>query len=154
MSAHGSAGHGEDGVDADGAHERAFAGHVGAADEEDFRSVTDADVVADTLCGWDEGVAELLGVEAGRAFEEFRKGVGGVLVTVGGEGEKRFDFADCREPGANRGSVGRAPGLGCIGDLNRVEQRMLRMRMRGLSRERMYSTMVRRRAMVWEQARW
>src|SRR5260370_24412893 len=95
----GGAGHGENGVEADGAHERAFAGHVGAADEEDLGFAADADVVADTLCGWDEGMAELLGVEAGWAFEEFGEGVGGMLVAVGGEGEKGFDFADCGKPG-------------------------------------------------------
>ena len=120
---YGSSRHGEDGVDADGAHERAFAGHVGAADEEDSGFAADADVVANAFCGGDEGMAELLGVEAGRAFEELGEGVGGVLVAVAGEGEERFDFADCREPGADGGSVGGAPGLGCIGDLNHVHQR-------------------------------
>jgi len=82
LCADGSSGHGEDGVDADRAHERAFAGHVGAADKEDFRLVADAEVVADTFFGRDEGVAQLLSVEAGWTFEEFREGVGGVLVAV------------------------------------------------------------------------
>ena len=40
-------------------------------------------------------MAELLGDEAGRAFEEFGERIGGVLVAVGGEGEKGFEFADC-----------------------------------------------------------
>src|SRR5260370_12528690 len=92
-SADGGAGHGEDGVDADGAHEGALSGHVGAADEEDFGFAADADVVADTLCGWDEGVTELAGDEAGRAFEEFREGGGGGVGGVGGVGRKGFDCA-------------------------------------------------------------
>src|SRR5260370_28362707 len=122
-SADGGAGHGEDGVDANGAHEGALAGHVRAADEEDFGFVTDADVVADTLCGWDEGVTELFGEEAGWAFEEFGEEIAGVLVAVGGEGEKGFDLADRVQPGADGGPVGGAPGLGRVGDLNHVEQR-------------------------------
>src|SRR5437899_7807306 len=121
LCAYRCAGHGKNRVDTDGAHEGAFAGHVGAADEEDFRFVADADVVADTLCGWDEGMTELLGVEAGWAFEELREWVGGVLEAVSGEGEEGFDFADCCKPGPDRGPVGCAPCLGRIGDLNHVE---------------------------------
>ena len=64
-----SAGHREYGVDSGGAQERAFAGHVGAADEEDLCFATDGDVVADTFRSWDEGMAELLGDEAGQAFD-------------------------------------------------------------------------------------
>ncbi|WP_433984661.1 hypothetical protein RBB78_08580 [Tunturiibacter empetritectus] len=45
-----------------------------------------------------------------------------MLVGVGGEGEERFGFADCREPEAHCGSVGAAPGLGCVGDLDTIEE--------------------------------
>ena len=58
LGAYRCAGHREDGVDADGAHERALAGHVGAADEENSGFAADADVVADALCGGNERMAE------------------------------------------------------------------------------------------------
>ncbi len=92
LSADGSAGHGEGGVDADGAHEGALAGHVGAADEEDLGWAADADVVANAFCGGDERMAELRSVETGRAFEEFGERVGGMLVVVGGE-ERRASIS-------------------------------------------------------------
>ena len=97
-SAYRGTGHGEDSIDADGAHERAFAGHVGAADEKNPGFSTYADVVANAFSDWDEGMAKLLGVEAGRAFDEFGEGIGGVLVTIAGEGEERLDFARCLQP--------------------------------------------------------
>ena len=33
-------------------------------------------------------------MKQGGAFDEVRKGIGWVLVAVGGEGEERLDFAD------------------------------------------------------------
>src|SRR5271155_2162851 len=123
MSAHRRTRHSEDSVDADGAHERALAGHVGAADEEDPRLSADTDVVANTFCGWDKGVTELLGDETGRAFDEFGEGVGGMLVAVAREGEECFEFADRCKPGADRASVGAAPGLRRIGNLDYIHKR-------------------------------
>ena len=102
MGAYRSTGHGEDGVDADGAHECAFAGHVGAADEQDTGFAADADVVADAFRGRNERVSELFGVEAGRALDEFREGIGRMLVAIGREGEERFEFADGTEPSSGR----------------------------------------------------
>ena len=70
-----------------------------------------------------EGMAKLLGVEAGRAFDELGEWIGGVLVAVAGEGEERFGFAGGFQPGADRGSVGGAPGFGGVGGLDYVHER-------------------------------
>ena len=100
--ADGGSGHGEDGIDADGAHEGALAGHVGAADEKGAGLAGDADVVADALGGGDEGVAEGFGGEGGRGWngigDELGEGIGGVFEVVGGEGQEGFGFADGFDP--------------------------------------------------------
>ena len=112
-----SAGHGEDGVDADGAHEGALAGHVGAADEQGSGVAGDADVVADALCGGDERVAEGFGVR--------RKGG---PVTNSGKGS-----AGMLEAGRRRGKGGLLP------------RRWLRARERQLCRGRCAMLRLRRR---------
>lgn len=128
LGADGGSGHGEDGVDAEGAHEGAFAGHVGAADEEEAgvglglvgRGLVGAKLegVADAFGGGDEGMAEGDCVEAGGAVEEFGEGVGGVFVAVGGEGEEGFGLGDGGEPEGDGGAVAATPALDGEGDLH------------------------------------
>ncbi len=126
LSADGRAGHGENGVDADGAHESALAGHVGAADEEGAGFAGDVDVVADAFGGGDEGMAEGFGFERRRGRHgvghEVREWIGWMLEVVGGEGEESFYFADGRQPAEDGFAVGGAPGFGGIGDLDGVHE--------------------------------
>src|SRR5271170_4932328 len=121
-SADGSTSHGENSVDADCAEECALAGHVGPADEQDTGFSRDGDVVADALGCGKKRMAELFGDEAGGPLYEFRKGIGGMFVAVGREGEECFEFAGRMEPIADGGPVGDAPGFGRVSDLDGVEK--------------------------------
>ena len=118
-----SASHSEDRVDTDSSHERALAGHVGATDEKDPGFATDTDVVANAFCDCDEWMAELFGDEAGTAFDKFGKGIGRMLVAIAGEGKESFGVTNCLQPGADRESVGAAPSLCRVGNLNCVQER-------------------------------
>jgi hypothetical protein len=121
-SADGSTSHGENSVDADGAEECALAGHVGPANEQDAGFPGDVYVVANALSCGKKRMSELFGDEARGPLYEFRKGIGGMFVTIGREGEECFEFGSCVEPIADGGSVGDAPGFGRVSDLDGVKK--------------------------------
>ena len=110
-AADGCAGPGEDGVETDGAEEGAFAGHVGAADDEQRRAFVKLGIVGDGLGGGQQRVGDGLAAEAFAVGKEFRRDGGGVFEGEGREREQGFDAAEGGDPEVSFLAVARAPGF-------------------------------------------
>lgn len=122
MGANGCTGHGEDRVDACGPHECAFAGHVGATDEEKPVLGVEGEVVADAAGIGNQGMAQAGGNKGGISGEDLREGIVGMLEAVGGEGEKGFHLGDCGEPLRDDRVELMTPGVCYEGELNGVKE--------------------------------
>src|SRR4051812_37020780 len=116
--------HGQDGVDSYCSQQRALAGHVGATDQEYTSPACDINAVAYRPSGRDQGMAQLLSLEARVTLcLEFRKRIGGMLVCIGRQRHERLEFANGVYPAPDYSSMDSPPRFRDERDVECVHQR-------------------------------
>ncbi len=112
--------HGKYCIDSRSAHQRAFAGHIGAADENDSVMAAKSQIVANTARIRKKWMSKAYSFKMGCAGEKLRKTVSGMLEAVGRKRKERLDLAHSREPSGNGTAKASAPRVSDKGKLNGI----------------------------------